>query len=108
MGGRIAGLDEAQGGDGEGGDDGEELSPELTQTLLEQDSTGGLLAIVKKDFLKNEKGSKGKGKGTKCGPRACFECGADDYLARACSVRLERVAAGGPERLDTDDPMKGV
>ena len=29
------------------------------------------------------------------------------HLANGCPVRLERVTAGGPERLPKDDPMKG-
>ena len=37
----------------------------------------------------------------------CYECGAEDHIGNACPIRLERVAAGGPERLPQDDPMKG-
>ena len=54
---------------------------------------------------KGDKGGKGGGK--KGGPRVCFECGAEDHLANACPVRFERVAAGGPERVPKDNPMKG-
>ena len=99
-----------------------DVGPEATQRLLEEDPSGVLLAVVKKG-LKDKNGNKGGGKrGDKCGkgcgkgekrggkkggPRACFECGAEDHLANACPVRLERVAAGGPERLPRDDAMKG-
>ena len=120
-GGGFAVLEEAQvedaGVDTEEGD--LDVGTEATQRLLEEDPTGALLAVVKKVFKDNKSGGKGgkkggkgggkgeKGGGKKGGPRACFECGAEDHLANACPVRLERVAAGGPERLPKDDAMKG-
>ena len=78
----------------------------LTQTLLEQDSTGGFPAIVKK-IRKNKKCGKGKGTLKKGGPRTCYKRGAEDHIAGACPVRLTGIAASGPERLPPDDPMKG-
>ena len=124
-GGGFAALEEAQAGDtGAENEDGDfDVGPEATQRLLEEDPSGALLAVVKKGLKDNKSGGKGGGKrgdkggkgggkgekggGKKGGPRACFECGAEDHLANACPVRLERVAAGGPERLPKDDAMKG-
>ena len=78
----------------------------------EADPTGalGLLALVKKDFLKNKKGGKAGRKGdSKGGPKTCFECGAEGHICAECPVRTARVAAGGFERLDKpDDAMKGI
>ena len=48
----------------------------------------------KDDGGKDKDEKKGKGKG-----RKCFECDGDDHIARDCSIRKERVAKGGPERL---------
>ena len=59
-------------------------------------------AIVKKTHLKKQKGT-GKGKGGSKGLRKCYECDGEGHIAADCPVRAERVAAGGPERLD--DPM---
>ena len=82
----IAALEKAQGGDGEKGDDGEDLSPEATQQLPEKDPTGALLAVINEDFLQNKKGGKGKVK--KGAPRTCFERGAKDHLAAVCTRRF--------------------
>ena len=121
---RFRGLEEAQGTaspfpPGDNTTDDDDGTPDMgsgaTQRLLEQDPSGVLLAVVKKG-LKEKKNGKGAGKkgdkggkggGKKGGPRVCFECGAEDHLANACPVRIERVAAGGPERLPKDDPMTG-
>ena len=64
-------------------------------------SHGQLMALVKNMKNKNQKG-KGKGKG-KNAPKTCYECGAEGHIASDCSVRKERVAAGGPERLPPED-----
>jgi hypothetical protein len=61
-----------------------------------------IFAIVKKIHLKKQKGI-GKGKTGPKGPRKCYECDGEGHIAAECPVRAERVAAGGPERLD--DPM---
>ena len=68
--------------------------------MLEADSSGHLLALVLKGKLKSK--GKGKGKGQKS-KRTCYECGSEDHLADKCKIRIDRVLAGGPERLD--DPM---
>ena len=82
------------------------MGPEATQQLLKTDPSGALMAVVKKGLKEKKsgksggkKGNKGGKGGKKGGPPACFESGAEDHLANACPVRLERVAAGGPERL---------
>ena len=66
-------------------------------------SQGQLLALVKDAKLKAQKG-KGKGKGK---VKTCYECGAEGHIASDCSVRKERVAAGGPERLPPEDVQMG-
>ena len=66
-------------------------------------SHGQLLALVKNAKLKGQKG-KGKGKGK---VKTCYECGAEGHIASDCSVRKERVAAGGPERLPPEDVQMG-
>ena len=66
-------------------------------------SRGQLLALVKNNKLKTQKG-KGKGKGN---VKTCYECGAEGHIASDCSVRNERVAAGGPERLPPEDVQMG-
>ena len=68
--------------------------------MLEADSSGHLLALVLKGKLKSK--GKGKGKDQKS-KRTCYECGSEDHLADKCQIRIDRVLAGGPERLD--DPM---
>ena len=65
-------------------------------------SSETIFAIVRKTHLKKQKGT-GKGKGGSKGPRKCYECDGEGHIAADCPVRAERVAAGGPERLD--DPM---
>ena len=64
-----------------------------------------LYTLVKNSRLKRAKGDKGcgKGGGKAKGARKCFECDAEGHIASECPIRLTRVAAGGPERLD--DPM---
>ena len=66
-------------------------------------SHGQFLALVKNAKLKGQKG-KGKGKGK---VKTCYECGAEGHIASDCSVRKERVAAGGPERLPPEDVQMG-
>ena len=39
-------------------------------------------------------GKGGKGKG-----RKCYECDQDGHIAAHCPIRIERIKAGGPERL---------
>ena len=78
-----------------------DLDEDTKQKLMEADSSGTLLALVLNGKLKKSKG-KGKGKGQKA-KRTCYECGSEDHLADKCQIRIDRVAAGGPERLD--DPM---
>ena len=92
-----------------------DLSPETEQIVKQADPAGalGLLALVKKDFLKNKKGGRGSKngdrKGGKGGPKTCFECGAEGHIGAECPVRTARVAAGGFERLDKPhDAMKGI
>ena len=65
-------------------------------------SSETIFAIVRKTHLKKQKGT-GKGKGGPKGARKCYECDGEGHIAADCPVRAERVAAGGPERLD--DPM---
>ena len=48
---------------------------------------------VNMDGGKGDKGGKGKG------ARRCFECVEEGYTAVECSIRKNRVAKGGPERL---------
>ena len=73
----------------------------MEQMVKQADPTGalGVLAFVKKDFLKNNKGGKGvkKGdrKGGQGGPKTCFECVAEGHIGAECSVCAARVAAGG-------------
>ena len=87
--------------EGEATDEQEVELDEVTKhSLMEADSTGQLLALVRKE-LKKSKG-KGKGKSQKS-KRTCYECGSEDHLADKCPIRTARVLAGGPERLD--DPM---
>ena len=65
-----------------------------------------LYTLVKNSRLKKVKGDKtGKSGGKGKGPRRCFECDAEGHIAAECPIRIARVAAGGPERID--DPMKG-
>ena len=63
---------------------------------MEKDPSGAFLAVAKKDFLKAKKGGKGVGK-------KGDECGAEDHISTACPIRLERVAAGGPETHGMND-----
>ena len=54
--------------------------------------------------------TKGKGKGKSKGQKAkrtCYECGSEEHLADKCKIRIDRVAAGGPERLDKPDAQMG-
>ena len=67
--------------------EGVDLSPETGQMVKQADPTGalGLLALVKKDFLKNKKGGKVRGKKGdrkwgKGGPKTCFECRAEGHI----------------------------
>ena len=69
-------------------------------------SHGQLMALVKHTKMKAQKG-KGKGKGGKGAPKTCYECGVEGHIAADCSVRKERVAAGGPERLPSEDVQMG-
>ena len=78
-----------------------ELDDNSKQALLEADASGQLLALVTNGKLKIKKG-KGKGKGQKA-KRTCYECGSEEHLADKCQIRIDRIAVGGPARLD--DPM---
>ena len=97
--------------------EGPELAAE-DQTLLEQ--CGHLMALVQNKFGKKGTGKgagkKGQQQGKQDGdvamgdarpPRACYDCGSQDHLAKDCPVRAARVAAGGPERLDGSKGGKG-
>ena len=59
-------------------------------------------AMVRNAHLKKTKGG-GKGNGKSKPLRKCYECDGEGHIASECLQRAERVAAGGPERLD--DPM---
>ena len=95
-GGRLAAVEETPGTEAAGAiresaDESEEPTPEETRRMLHLDPFGAMLsfyALVKKQNLKNKKGSKGKG-GCKKG-RTCFECGAEGHIAAACLVRVAR------------------
>ena len=91
-------------GQKEDGEQEVEVDEATANKYNEIDSSGYLLALVKKGILKTK--GKGKGKGQKS-KRTCYDCGADDHLAAACPVRAARVAAGGPERLDKPDVQMG-
>ena len=69
-------------------------------------SRSQLMALVKNAKMKVMKGE-GKGKSGKGSPKICYECGVEGHVAADCSVRKERVAAGGPERLPSEDVQIG-
>ena len=79
-----------------------ELDETTKQALMEADTSGQLLALVINGKLKTKGKGKGKSKGQKA-KRTCYECGSEEHLADKCQIRIDRVAAGGPARLD--DPM---
>ena len=101
-GGRAAAL-----GEKDSGGAAEEEAVDVDWNTIDEDSMshGQLLALVKNTKAKVQKG-KGKGK-AKGAPKVCYECGAEGHIAADCSVRKERVAAGGPERLPAEDVQMG-
>ena len=101
-------VPQEQQGDGTGGEQEEDLDEGLIKQLNEADSSGHLYALVRNAMLKQSKGDVKCGKGKGKGRRKCFECDSENHIASACPVRAERVANGGPARLDKPDvDMKG-
>ena len=87
----------------EGAAEEEVAGEDWTDEDLQDMSHGQLMALVKNNKLKTPKG-KGKGKGK---AKTCYECGVEGHIAADCSVRKERVAAGGPERKPPEDVQMG-
>ena len=107
IGGRAAALGEKE---SEGATEEEAVEVDWDLDLCAADeenmSRGQLMALVKNAKMKLLKG-KGKGKSGKGSPKICYECGVEGHVAADCSVRKERVAAGGPERLPSEDVQIG-
>ena len=97
---RFAALGEKE---AEGAAEEEVAGEDWTDEDLQDMSHGQLMALVKNNKLKTPKG-KGKGKGK---VKTCYECGVEGHIAADCSVRKERVAAGGPERKPPEDVQMG-
>ena len=97
---RFAALGEKE---PEGAAEEEVAGEDWTDEDLQDMSHGQLMALVKNNKLKTPKG-KGKGKGK---VKTCYECGVEGHIAADCSVRKERVAAGGPERKPPEDVQMG-
>ena len=97
---RFAALGEKE---PEGAAEEEVAGEDWTDEDLQDMSHGQLMALVKNNKLKTPKG-KGKGKGK---AKTCYECGVEGHIAADCSVRKERVAAGGPERKPPEDVQMG-
>ena len=75
--------------EGEATDEQEVELDEVTKhSLMEADSTGQLLALVRKE-LKKSKG-KGKGKSQKS-KRTCYECSSEDHLADKCQCTRRHI-----------------
>ena len=57
----------------------------------EEYSVKQILAIVRKNNLKQKARGKGKDGGKGKGPRKCYECDSEDHIAANCPVRAERI-----------------
>ena len=57
----------------------------------EEYSVPQILATFRKNNLKQKGRGKGKDGGKGKGPRKCYECDSEEYIAANCPVRAERV-----------------